>query len=994
MTRGTDSSTTKNRSTYEIDGHNRVFLGLDRPPLHSAIDWLIEKHTSEIRGTEVLDLSSLITVVPTARAQERLLQLLVAATDESQTCFTPPIITTLGNFPEYLYVAKKKLASDLDQQIAWSLALDQTPPEQIEKLTGRADSGSIRDWQPMANLISKLHTRLANDIWGFRSVAREVAGLKGFLKQELARWEVLADLQKRYYDILATADLWDKQAARSVAASGLLKANEIRCQTDKQIVMLGTVDLNRSVSEMLRQIAATNSNQVHILIAAGPEIADRFDAFGSLIVEKWLDSPLTFSDEVLKIADQPADQAHVAAHFITHLDEAFSADQITIGVPDESVVPQLERSLHAIELQHRNLAGQPLTETAPVFLLNACREVMQTFSYDAMAALVRHPDMFRYLVSDIESSKIGDPQAAGNFLADLAEYQNSNLPAAIGLDEKKPFGDPKTISEDFDPDDPDSIKRAKRNAVAAERLNRVHKRIARLLLPLATGSRRIGQWADLWSDILIEIYGQRLLDRNDFNDRRIIRACEAIQSALDAQRHVPESFGAITTAAQSLDWALAAAAEHRVVAPSSSAAIELAGWLDLAFDDAPVMVVTGMNDEYVPRSETGHQFIPNELCKTLGILDNDRRFARDNHALLVITSVRKNILLVSGRHDESGEPLKPSRLLFADTPAIAARRAKAFFSYAGKSESPFWLYDGSKCHADQQFRVPLPVCTRPVTAISVTKFRDFMKCPYRFYLNHILRLTSISDDWQELDGGKFGDLTHNCLEAFGKSDLRDTTSEKRIFEFLNDKLETVVADRFAGARLPAVRIQIEQLRLRFEKFAGQQVAHRQQGWQIVSTEEMLEHDFDVDGTPFCIRGKIDRVDRHEHDNRIAVWDYKSSDKGEPPNSVHYAPRKKEWKDLQLPLYRHLVKEVAAVADANFSKITMGYVLLPRDLESVGFHTAEWSEEELETADETARQIIRQIRQLKFWPPAPEPPAYSEDYASICLDRVFEKPVRK
>ena len=91
------------------------------------------------------------------------------------------------------------------------------------------------------------------------------------------------------------------------------------------------------------------------------------------------------------------------------------------------------------------------------------------------------------------------------------------------------------------------------------------------------------------------------------------------------------------------------------------------------------MIVTGMNDEFVPTSENGHLFLPNSLCEDLGILDNNRRFARDAYAITVIGAVRKHVLFVSGRRDLVGEPRKPSRLLLADNAVLTvARRAKAF----------------------------------------------------------------------------------------------------------------------------------------------------------------------------------------------------------------------------------------------------------------------------------------------------------------------------
>ena len=163
--------------TFEND--RRVFLGLEVPPLVSATDWLVDKFETQSAGPPRLDLSQFIVVLPTLRSQHRLLQLLIQKTDELSLLFTPPTITSIGYLPEYLYVAAKPLATDLAQQIAWSKALAESPKQQIACLTGRPEVEDLQDWQPLATLISKLHSRLANDIWSFSSVAREVKKVSG-----------------------------------------------------------------------------------------------------------------------------------------------------------------------------------------------------------------------------------------------------------------------------------------------------------------------------------------------------------------------------------------------------------------------------------------------------------------------------------------------------------------------------------------------------------------------------------------------------------------------------------------------------------------------------------------------------------------------------------------------------------------------------------------------------------------------------------------------
>ena len=60
--------------------------------------------------------------------------------------------------------------------------------------------------------------------------------------------------------------------------------------------------------------------------------------------------------------------------------------------------------------------------------------------------------------------------------------------------------------------------------------------------------------------------------------------------------------------------------------------VEIAGWLDLALDTSPAMVVVGMNHPFVPTTVTSDPFLPGSLRTKLRMADNDRRFARDAYA--------------------------------------------------------------------------------------------------------------------------------------------------------------------------------------------------------------------------------------------------------------------------------------------------------------------------------------------------------------------------
>jgi hypothetical protein len=69
---------------------------------------------------------------------------------------------------------------------------------------------------------------------------------------------------------------------------------------------------------------------------------------------------------------------------------------------------------------------------------------------------------------------------------------------------------------------------------------------------------------------------------------------------------------------------------------------------------------------------------------------------------------------------------------------------------------------------------------------------------------------------------------------------------------------------------------------------------------------------------------------------------------------------------------------------------LGYITLPKDADECGYQMAEWDDDAWQQADEVARSVIRRIREEKFWPPTDPPPAFSDDFAPICQDDVFDK----
>lgn len=152
---------------------------------------------------------------------------------------------------------------------------------------------------------------------------------------------------------------------------------------------------------------------------------------------------------------------------------------------------------------------------------------------------------------------------------------------------------------------------------------------------------------------------------------------------------------------------------------------------------------------------------------------------------------------------------------------------------------------------------------------------------------------------------------------------------------------------------------------------------------------------EVDGRPFHLRGRIDRVDHHPESGRWVLFDYKTSARARTPEDMHQkrAGRKKddpmEWIDLQLPLYRHLVKGVRGadggplIPAQELDRVELGFVLLPEEVGDVGPALADWTSADLLGADERAREAIRFLRRNVFaWDPDSNTIGPDDDLARI------------
>src|SRR5262249_13765226 len=153
-----------------------------------------------------------------------------------------------------------------------------------------------------------------------------------------------------------------------------------------------------------------------------------------LVPGLWCQANVPLLDEQLVQADGPEGQADAVSRWLGELEGQFRSDEVAIGVPDESLVPQLQRQLGQCGVNGRWVEGARIGDSAPSRLLAAAVRFAGRRRYEDLAALLRHPDLEDwlqgalaepgYLFAQAESAAIAFP-------AQLDQFFNQRLPSKV-----------------------------------------------------------------------------------------------------------------------------------------------------------------------------------------------------------------------------------------------------------------------------------------------------------------------------------------------------------------------------------------------------------------------------------------------------------------------------------------------------------------------------------------------------------------------------------
>lgn len=962
----------------------RVFLGWNDPAIVSAARWLLA------RGA--LELSTFLVVVPGSRAGRLLKAALVEQARTIPGGLSPPIVVTPGEIGPALFRHHTAPAGDVSRRVAWIAALTRSPSDMALLLR---HPPAIHD-TPALSRVAAMLERLSNHAAGAGLRMSEVAEVGSQLPDfaDAARWEAAGRIQHSYDSLLHEQRLHDAEitladtvrdsqhappphASQQPAVKAQSPGDAEALPTFRNIVLLGVSELTPVIRAALSGIARGRwgaACDITALVIAEVADAHMFDDFGCAIEEVWDQAPVAdrLTDAQVVFADSPTDQAAAALDAIAALDGAFSAEDIVIGVPDQEVMPALETAGRRVELRIgdapprrtgirvRAAAGRTLAQTSACALVHAVGQYVASATFQALASLVRHPDVERWLVQRKQRAGENPPQppepaaslARENWLGSLDAWASESLPtsASDALSSPRQSGRPATRGG------------AVNQATVRWLVQGIEELVGGLI---STHNRPVGDWGDHIVALLARAYAGRDFAPTDTAAAELIEACDRLRSAALDLRAADWIH---CSAADAIAILIDVVGDQPLPTQPTRDAIESLGWLELTLDPGPVAIVTGFNEGLVPAAAPVEPMLPDALRRAIGLPTSRSRAARDASLLWTLLRAKQHVTLIAGRRTASGDPLLPSRLLFRSQPARAAQRL-AHFTAPTPTRPAIRARHRIRGTTSDNIQ-PMPTAGgTPPDSLPVTAFSLYLRSPYEFYLKYILRKASVEQAAPEMDARLFGNLIHDAMARLAVTDAASSDNATVVAQATADLVTLVARERFGHRPRASVRVQIEVARNRLELLAPHQARRAAEGWRIAAAEWRVEPGgarLDVDSSPIGLHGAIDRIDRHE-DGRWALWDYKTGENIESPDAMHRAGRDRQWIDLQLPLYRHLLlahgpDAARAVLDG---RCQIGYIKLGASQERIGFDPAEWSASDLAQADDDARDAVRRIRAGHF-----------------------------
>ena len=899
---------------------------------------------SEINeSSQVIDLSHLLVIIPTAKSGRHLLEAL--STDPltiNKGLLSPKIVTPI-QFLE-LELDEDEKASDGQCIFTWVEALEIAKKHSINAIF--PNTFPFSDTLKLSN--AKRFHKLRKEIGSEGFDLSEIATICVNLGIEVERWKQLAQLEKSYYALLNQKNLIDPIILNKKTAEEYQLDSTI-----SKIILVATPNPKPLPLKALQSLESTTPIEIWI---NGPK-EGLFNEWGIPLQKAWEERILDFNQwnqQIVRVKN--------ALEIPEKLKECVKdapVESLQIGLLDPNLISPVSNFFTLESIAFHNPEGINLSQSAIGKLMISLIRIQDSQNINEFKQLLLNPYFYRYTQSNI---------AVEALFKDIDHLFSKHLTY--------------------------TLKELKKQAEFSQNQNLIDvlKCVEVFLYPSDSKNNKPTNFAEWFSQTLNKFIEGHGLIESDTHHKNI---SDCINSTIE-EAIASENLFLKHKLSSRKEILLDTLNKQKLYQERERNAHDLFGWLELLWHDAPHSLICGFNEGIVPRANPIDSFLPENLRKELGMQTNEAIFANDLYLFEALCRRRHQkengkVTLFVPESDGEGNPLMPSRILFQIPEDQLANITKSILLTKTKKlgfedHQPASIINQSK-------PCPLP------KSFSVSKLKDYLKCPFRFYLKHILKIRIENFDESEMSPSTFGSLFHKVVAQLKGENLSGTMDEAKFIKDLEAKAERALTRDFGFNPSFALQIQKENLHDRIIAFAQSQIQSLQpnQALEIIDTEKSFSLNIDE----FTITGSIDRIDFIKGQKRII--DYKTSSSPKTPKSEHLssANTKKEpkhlpdeayhnvngknyyWSDLQLPLYC-----LSEISDENPGFPELYYYNIPKSSEKTALSLwDDFTPEDLEAARQCTRAILNRIKEGKFWPPNEQLEPSMDDFADLFPDGI-------
>ncbi len=933
---------------------NKYFLGWDQPFLSTSAKWLLDHCLQEEFGSS----DQVLILVSGQAIGNRLQSMFINEAHKRGRAVELPWIGTPSQLFRKFIGTRGRFADQATMLLVTTAVLREMESNIIAPIVGprRPSPDDVVAWSVIARQVCEAIKTATGSGHSLDRSTWPAHATEMLTDSAIKRFDVLREIHAKVETILSKDGLCIFEYEQLALLNG---DRSLDLGSTQRVVVVGASDLAVIATQLLDRLV-DQGVLIDVLIRAPESASLGFDTHGCIENSFWINAEIEIEDSSISVSGSPSAQAAEVVRTLAGLDENVTTDQITISSTDEQLIPTIQRHVQGHGVQTRFAGGNPVLQRQEALLLSSVTAFVSTRTFESYASLVRHPDIVDLLTIDSSAVK------------SLSNYSMNVVPNQIST---KHWFNPKESRDDY------------------SELRSLHKKVVDLLTPCFTLERKpalIDQSLPAIRAFLLAVYGDDVLDREDPK----LQTLQKIFGVIDRLDAVSETIcmqlGPLRVS-EVLQILLSELNGVSIPAPHNLGAIDTVGWLEAIAIDTPHVIVVGMSADIVGGNDPSDAYFPDGLRKALGLETINRRMARDAHAIVAMQKSRSHsgsTTWIVGRKNTAGDPLTPSPLLMrcSDGDQLAKRSGSLVVSMEKENPEIPPQFKHRTVGKGIPFPNPKDIKHERMTRVSVTAFKDYLACPYRFWLKHVMKLNLAEEGSSELDAKLFGSFVHAVLQRFGEDEsVRNSSDAAVIEQSLNRELDRLVAEQLGTTVSGKVNVQVELARFRLKGFAEHQARSISDGWKIVCIERKVKTELRVEGTHLIISGVIDRIDVHE-DGRIRVLDYKTG--ATSANEAHYKKNDAHWIDFQLPLYRCLLPKIEELDeyDTGNENVSLGYFKIGDQESTSGIDLLDLPLDVMEAVQDHINMTVESILRGEFNEGPTEPaPTYSDTYGWICQD---------